>query len=312
MGDLLTLIVAATLLAGVALCLRGLIGRRTSGAPCCARCGYDLSSFIPDHCPECGAPMGSGSIRTRRRRSTRSAVVGALLALLAGGVLYTRWAPITGQPAAVLACTALAGVHRPGTLSELADRVEKGTCPGYVVRLLLSKALREQARVDTIENGWTRLVAAAFKAGQLTSQQSERFMHGALPQFTVQLRAEGSPPYWALDFAQLTDQATPRFAWNDLVCTIDAQVLVDGKVAGPWTPLDFTNATSARWTCGGLSGNGGWMILGLRATQPPPGSTVTLLLRSTLTDGWTKSVSPMRVIRTEEHSLKIPASFTSR
>lgn len=310
MSALLTSIAVTALLLGTGLFTFALRGRRTGGKPRCARCCYDLSSFIPDVCPECGAPMGPGSILTHRHRRPRLALAGALVAVVAMGTLYAHCATLTAQPAVVLAVTALANAERPGTLRELADRIESGDCPDYVLRLLLPRAFREQARSELVQEGWTRFVAEAFKAGRLTTAESRAFMTNAIPSFTVELRAEGSPPYWALDFAQINDQATPRFTWNGLDCSITAQVLVGGVPAGPWVPLDFSNTASARWTCGGdWGGTGGWMILGLRDTQPPAGSKVTLCLRTTLTDRWNKSASPMQVTRTEEHVVVIPGSF---
>ena len=84
-------IAALALLAGLAMLVLGLRGRRVDDHPLCRRCGFDLTGLpaTSDRCPECGRPTTRARIGHRRRRAGPIALGAMLvaLALLAGGVV---------------------------------------------------------------------------------------------------------------------------------------------------------------------------------------------------------------------------------
>ncbi|MDX2132878.1 MAG: hypothetical protein SFY69_12580 [Planctomycetota bacterium] len=88
---LLVIVVGALLvLAGVALLVVGLVGRRRAGRACRA-CGYDLGAGVGLTCPECGrVHAGERELVPRRRVRWKWVVLGLLL-LVAGAGATMGW-----------------------------------------------------------------------------------------------------------------------------------------------------------------------------------------------------------------------------
>lgn len=275
MAEWLTLIAGATVLLGAIACFHALRGKPLGDAPACAACGYDLSSYIPDTCPECAASLRSETIQvSRRRRSPARVFVGLFVCALGACFFYAVAASPMARHAA------------------------------------LDAALDRQGEFPTNQHA-TAAASKAFVGGELAGTQTARFMRNAAPRFTVDLRTEGAER-WMLNIAQTTEQAIPGRRWSGLDCDVQAEVLIDDQPAGPRIVLDFSGPRSSLYGpfCGGLiTHGGGWMHLALDGKQPPFGSTVTLRLHVTVSDARTVPSPAAPITVTSDHKVVIPAAF---
>jgi hypothetical protein len=306
----LAILTLALGIAGAWLAVTGLLGRRKAAEPRCAACGYGLSSFIPDICPECATSLNSGSIRSKRsRRSIVRGCAGVAL-LLSGSLLgIAVFVPVRQQPTLLLIAVARLNLQKEGTAAELLARHTSTAFSPGVLRLVLPVAFREQNRPG-IDDAWASVIADARDRGLLSPTEEARFVAAAVPRFGLELVADGRPARWILDFAQIDGAAIPDKSWRGLTCSVDAEVLYNGTPIGPKTTLDFTQL-SRSFGAGIGSGDDVWMRMWLEGKQPLPGTVVTLRLFTTVTDTTATATARLTpsVTVSSEHRVTIPAEF---
>jgi hypothetical protein len=174
---------AVLLTAGLALLVRGLIGKRIGSDPHCRKCKYNLTGLEADKCPECGIPATGRNIRRGLRRRRRvPLVVGSLLLLISlggfGSAIYLRAKSVNWYahlPRFALVQQAEGDDRR--AIEELTTRLQDGTLWAESLRELVAIALRQQAmdpRPPSLSE-WTAFLAAMDQAGGLAPQQRQQF-----------------------------------------------------------------------------------------------------------------------------------------
>jgi hypothetical protein len=196
------------------LLILGLRGRRVGDHPYCRRCGYDLfGNPAGERCSECGADITApGSTRIGRRRRGRGKIVaGAVILVLAAGVLSlstTRafrnynWNQL--KPLIWLKHDAFAasyGSAQPAW-AELQRRLASGKLPSDQADALADKVLALQA--DPNARWWTEygsFIEAMYDRGKLDEARWRTYLEHSLlaqPQECASMPARTvlQPPCW--------------------------------------------------------------------------------------------------------------------
>ncbi len=174
---------AAALVLGLVLVVRGLRGRRVGDTPFCRKCGYNLTGLLTEQCPECGTTTVARHvvIGVRRRRRV-SLVLGLVLLLVAstgwGLGAYGRAKGINWYiyyPAFVL--IEKAKLDEARAIDELTRRYNSGRLARTCVDILVPLALDRQrgAQQTPMIWSWTPLLAAFDCGGALGREQQEQF-----------------------------------------------------------------------------------------------------------------------------------------
>ncbi len=168
---------------GVALLVRGLVGRRVGEEPRCRRCGYIVHGIESGQCPECGLALVPGAVRAGVRvRRWRALGLGCVLLLIGAGLgvaVGTGWAARTNfyqyLPTGWVVKAAGRGSADAMTIVEkrvIADEV-KGAQLREVIETGLAVHGAERSDVNT--QRWVDLLAQIEKHVGMTKEQSERF-----------------------------------------------------------------------------------------------------------------------------------------
>ncbi len=188
-----------SLVVGLAVIARALIGKKVRATPTCAGCGFDLSGTLdpvePSRttrpCPECGRDVTKpGAVRSgTRRRSSGLAVVGTLI--LGGSIgagALSRFVATGGNLLAmepnwlvIAQSDGFLGHASPASLAELLSREKAGALTDADIRALVPCALAAQADVSRAwDSQWGDVVAAAHRRGIAADSQCRQFMQGAV------------------------------------------------------------------------------------------------------------------------------------
>lgn len=193
-------ILAADLLLGLVLLIRGLRGRRVGAEPRCRRCGYDLTGGAGERCPECGAALDRPrAVVQGRRRARRTLVIvgGALwiatLAVLIGGFVATRtgfnWRGYV--PSAVLIVELRSDpLNAAAAQAELHRRWKAATLGAGDIERIADVALRVQAAPDQgiAASNLIEWLGEMHAAGQLKPAQSQRIGEQAVANLVLLTR----------------------------------------------------------------------------------------------------------------------------
>ncbi len=201
---LLWSIAVAATLAGLALLVLGVRGRRFDDHPVCRRCRFDLVGVETSRCPECGRDLAERKavrIGNRRRRPAFIAC-GALLSLISlTGVGILGWAAATNhnwlrsQPEWMLfmRLNDARGETDPDVLTELTRRAVRGRLSDSSLRTLAHEGLVRQGTglyakspyySSELALGWHirwgDLIVAAIRRGVLGRPETVLYARNAM------------------------------------------------------------------------------------------------------------------------------------
>jgi hypothetical protein len=171
-------ILALLLVAGLAMLIGGLRGRRINDNPVCRGCGFDLLGIFPggERCPECGKALGEAAVCVGKRERRRAALFGGAI-LTAGGVF------VLGGLGAAAASGVNWNVYKPtpwlvrqaerggprgvaGAMEVLNDRLADDTLETAEIERIVASGLAAQADANRHwEPLWGDFIEAAFFRG---------------------------------------------------------------------------------------------------------------------------------------------------
>ncbi len=197
----------AMLLAGLAMLVRGVGGKRLNNHPHCMKCDFDLVGLYgrtadrrATHCPECGADLtGRHAVYVgRRERRAGLMVMGVLCVCVPVGLLMT-WgvgavanvSMVSQYPDWLLVWSIEHGTPRrqADELHEVVDRLTLNTFDASYMPETIERALEVQGdRSITWEPAWGDLIENARKAGFVSNEQMKTYMEQAA-EFSLAVRS---------------------------------------------------------------------------------------------------------------------------
>jgi hypothetical protein len=191
------MLLAALLLIGVSLLVRGIRGRRVGYEPRCGRCGYDLTMLGSERCPECGNELAAGAIVYGVRRRRRVALtlglvlcVGASSSLVMVSYLIVQRSNLYQvYPFFKLLSDARGGDAK--SLVELERRLRTGSLSSRQMRKLADTCLVVYQPTTTLANTqrWIDLLDVLDRRGALDESRQKRYYEGVMS-FALEVRPE--------------------------------------------------------------------------------------------------------------------------
>jgi len=180
---------------GLALCVRGMVGRRVGDEPRCRKCKYELTNLTSDRCPECGVTLGPRAVQTGLRRwRLKFLAIGACAVIIAGAwlapiglakVRAVNW--YHALPSTWVYSSAVGG--SPRAVAVLADRYERARLDKSLIGRIADTALARQASPTMrFSDPWLdALLGPMYVNGDLNAAQIDLFYSQILgtPSLTV-------------------------------------------------------------------------------------------------------------------------------
>ena len=177
---------------GVAMLVRGLVGRRVGTEPRCRKCKYDLTNLTSDRCPECGAELSTFSpvvgVRRRRRNLVAVGLFVTLVAAGSSGLLgFRAWSGVNWYsylPLSWVVGRAEAG--SAGAMSELTARWNRGGLSSSQLCVIARAAIRAQRKLPLDPNldFWGQILKTDEVLEALGPAEQTAYMN-ALQNFTL-------------------------------------------------------------------------------------------------------------------------------
>ncbi len=233
----------AAFVAGLALLIAGLRGRRLNDHPVCAWCAFDLDGVYPESvtCPECGAGLKrDGSIRIGvRRRMPGVVLMGVLLAAVPLAPLgAVAWALVTGtnvdsyKPLGLLLWeTGHSDSQRMNALAvEIQNRLMARKLDPAQYQRVIEATLELQGDLSRPwTESWGDLIERAKLDGVLKPEQEQRFNSQAA---VLELKARPTVQAGGLTPVRLTLKEARVGTHTSMTCSVKVKsVAVQGKPA---------------------------------------------------------------------------------
>ena len=256
------IVIALSLLLGLALTAHGLRGRRTDDHPLCRRCRFDLTGRAPDstRCAECGAELARprAVVVGHRRRRRGPLLVGILLLVPAiglGGVLgwgratQVNWLAYAPLWYLLREASSIDPARRTPALAEVSDRA--GRLNGGQWDAVADAAIAYQADgKKPWEAGWGDVLALGAGPARPSDNRWARYVDGLADQATSADPTRRGPALAELT-RRTTDSAIDGPTWAHVVAT---GLEYQGDPAKPWE-ADWGSLLESAHMAGRLTGD---------------------------------------------------------